>query len=303
MNMQKDLSGKSDLRLAELVAALSLASDLGMGQPMEYALCSCVLAVRLGELLGFSESDLRGTYYQALLRYIGCNAETYMMAAIVGNELTFRADGAALYNGPISEMLGLIMRSIRQANEGATPLHLAQMVAQGFLAWPQFKEGSIGHCQVASHLAARLGFDETVQQALIQSYERWDGRGIPGKSKGEHIVPAVRLVALAQDVIIFHRLGGVDLAVAIARERKGTAYDPRMVERFCPQAAHLLAGIEEEPTWEVVLALEPGVHTSLSEAQFDAACVALADFADLKSPYTLGHSRGVAELASSAAGR
>jgi hypothetical protein len=74
--MQKNLSSNSDLRLAELIAALSLATDLGMGQPMEYALCSCVLAVRLGETLGFSESELRGTYYQALLRYIGCNAET-----------------------------------------------------------------------------------------------------------------------------------------------------------------------------------------------------------------------------------
>jgi len=76
VNMQKNLSSNSDLRLAELIAALSLASDLGMGQPMEYALCSCVLAVRLGETLGFSESELRETYYQALLRYIGCNAET-----------------------------------------------------------------------------------------------------------------------------------------------------------------------------------------------------------------------------------
>ncbi len=65
--MQKNQSSNSDLRLAEFVAALSLASDLGMGQPMEYALCSCVLAVRLGETLGFSESELRGTYYQALL--------------------------------------------------------------------------------------------------------------------------------------------------------------------------------------------------------------------------------------------
>jgi HD-GYP domain-containing protein (c-di-GMP phosphodiesterase class II) len=109
------------------------------------------------------------------------------------------------------------------------------------------------------------------------------------------------LVALAQDVINFHRLGGVEAAVAMAQERKGTAHDPRMVECFCRQAAHLLAGLEEEPSWEVVLALEPGAHLFLSETQFDAACLALADFADLKSPYTLGHSRGVAELAAQAA--
>jgi HD-GYP domain-containing protein (c-di-GMP phosphodiesterase class II) len=303
VNMQKNLSSNSNLRLAELVSALSLASDLGMGQPMEYALRSCVLAVRLGESLGFSESDLRGAYYQALLRYIGCNAETYMLAAIVGDELALRTDLAGLYNGHTYEILGLMMRSIQQANEGTSPLHLAQMVAQGFLAWPQKKETSVGHCQVASRLAARLGFEEPIQHALIQSYERWDGRGIPGAFKREDIVPAVRVVALAQDVIIFHRIGGFDAAVAMAQERKGTAYDPRMVECFCRQAAHLLTEIEEEPTWEVVLDLEPGAHPFLSETQFDEACSALADFADVKSPYTLGHSRGVAELAASAAQR
>src|SRR6266446_6417899 len=281
VNMQKHLSSNSGLRLAELIAALSLASDLGMGQPMEYALCSCVLAVRLGETLGFSESELREAYYQALLRYIGCNAETNLMAAIVGDELALRADLAPLYNGHTSEVLGLMVRSIRQANEGSSPLHLARLIVQGILAAPQvMKEGSVGHCQVASRLAARLGFEDTIQRALIQSYERWDGRGLPGAIKGEHIAPAVRVVALAQDVIIFHRLGGVEAAVAMAQERKGAAHDPSMVERFCQQAAHLLAGLEEEPTWEVVLALEPGARTSLSETQFDAACSAIADAAD-----------------------
>ncbi len=211
----------------------------------------------------------------------------------MGDELALRADLAALYNGHTSEVLGLMVRSIRQANEGASPLHLAHVIAQGLLASPQlFKEGSAGHCQVASRLAARLGFEDTIQRALIQSYERWDGRGLPGAFKGEHIAHAVRVVALAQDVIIFHRLGGVEAAVAMAQERKGTAHDPRIVEHFCQQAAHLLAGIEEEPTWEVVLALEPGARPTLSETQFDAACEAIADFADMKSPYTLGHSRG-----------
>ncbi len=46
-----------DIRLAELIAALSLATDLAMGQPLEYALCSCVLAVRLGEALGLTDDE------------------------------------------------------------------------------------------------------------------------------------------------------------------------------------------------------------------------------------------------------
>ena len=80
--MQKNplQSVTADIRLAELMSALSLATDLGMGQPLEYALCVCVLSVRLGEALGLVESDLREVYYLALLRHIGCNVETYRMA-------------------------------------------------------------------------------------------------------------------------------------------------------------------------------------------------------------------------------
>ncbi|MFN8458030.1 MAG: LuxR family transcriptional regulator, partial [Anaerolineae bacterium] len=77
-------SDNSGVRLAEVVAALSLATDLGMGQPLEFALSSCVLAVRLGEALGWSDDALREIYYQAMLRYIGCNVDTHLLAAIVG---------------------------------------------------------------------------------------------------------------------------------------------------------------------------------------------------------------------------
>ena len=81
-----------DIRLAELLAALSIATDLGMGQPLEFALQLCFLALRLAEQLGFGEAELRTTYYQALLRYIGCNAETRMLAAVFGDELALRTD-------------------------------------------------------------------------------------------------------------------------------------------------------------------------------------------------------------------
>src|SRR5207302_4025919 len=60
----------SGVRLAELMAALSIATDLGMGQPLETALCTCVVAMRLGEALKLDDDTLRDVYYQALLRYI-----------------------------------------------------------------------------------------------------------------------------------------------------------------------------------------------------------------------------------------
>jgi HD-GYP domain-containing protein (c-di-GMP phosphodiesterase class II) len=299
--MQHDTSGTSDIRLAELIAALSLATDLGMGQPLEYALCSCVLSVRLGEALGLDEGDLREVYYQALLRYIGCNAETGTLATIVGDEFTIRRNFTTVDNGKQSEMISLLIRSIRQANANASPLHLARLIARGLLSASQIQEGFSGHCEVAQRLAERLGFGERIVHALGQLYERWDGRGLPKGLQGEAIAPAVRIVTLAQDAITFHRLGGVEAAVAVVRERRGSAYDPQIVDRFCTSAPQLLADLAGEPSWETVLAIEPGPRVYLLEAQFDAACHAMADFADIKSPYTIGHSIGVARLAALAA--
>jgi len=82
---KRSYPAKSGVRLAELMAALSIATDLGMGQPLETALSSCVVAIRLGEALNLDGDTMRDVYYQALLRYIGCNAETYALAALVGD--------------------------------------------------------------------------------------------------------------------------------------------------------------------------------------------------------------------------
>ncbi|MBE7555464.1 MAG: HD domain-containing protein [Anaerolineales bacterium] len=284
------------------MAALSLASDLGMGQPLEFALSSCVLALRLGEALRLSEEALREIYYQALLRYIGCNAETHLVAAIVGDEIALRADFATIDNASITEVVSLMVRTIRQTNAGAGSFQVMQAVARGLLALPQMEAIIAGHCEVAQRLAERLDFSPNIVHALGQLYERWDGKGSPKGLKGEAIAPAVLVVTLAQDALVFHRLGGVEAAVAIARKRKGAAYAPQIVECFCQHAPSLCSGLDTDLTWETVLALEPGRQESLSEAQFDSACRAMADFADLKSTFTLGHSSGVAVLAA-AAGR
>ncbi len=64
-NEPRSRTADSGVRLAELMAALSIATDLGMGQPLESALCSCVVAMRLGEALNLDGYMLRDVYYQA----------------------------------------------------------------------------------------------------------------------------------------------------------------------------------------------------------------------------------------------
>src|SRR5215469_13000100 len=155
--MQQNQSGTSDPRLAELMAALSLATDLAMGQPLSYAQCVCILSMRIGEALGLSESELREVYYLALLRHIGCTAETYRMADLFGDEIALRTDFASVDGANTSQVVRLVTRYIRQANEGASLLHLARVIAQGMATAPALmKEEFAGFCEVAQRLAERL---------------------------------------------------------------------------------------------------------------------------------------------------
>lgn len=159
------------------------------------------------------------------------------------------------------------------------------------------------HCEVAGSFGERFGLAEPVRATLLQVFERWDGRGQPDGLRRDELVLPMRIVHLAEIVEVFHRTGGVDAAVAVARERRGTQFDPELVDAFVTSAPHLLGELDTEPTWERVIGGAPGLRRILSDTELDSALEAVADFADLKSPYMLGHSRGVAELAADAAQR
>src|SRR5215510_9804154 len=103
------------IRRAEVVVALSQATDLLMGQPLEYAQKSCVLAMRVAFALGLDAATVRDVYDHALLRYIGCNAETDALAALLGDEIEFRRMLAPLDAGDPAELLPVLLRAIVRA--------------------------------------------------------------------------------------------------------------------------------------------------------------------------------------------
>jgi HD-GYP domain-containing protein (c-di-GMP phosphodiesterase class II) len=147
----------------------------------------------------------------------------------------------------------------------------------------------------------RLGLGAVVRDALQQVFERWDGKGAPARLAGEQIAVPARIVVLADVLETFRRLGGVEAAVEVARGRAGGAFDPALAEHVCANADTLLGGLDEATGWDAAIAAEPALAGRLSELELDSALEAVADFADLKSPYTTGHSRGVAERAAGAA--
>jgi HD-GYP domain-containing protein (c-di-GMP phosphodiesterase class II) len=290
----------SGVRLAELIGALSLGTDLGLGQPMEHILRECVLAMRLGERLGLDESEREVVYYVALLAWVGCHADAYEQARWFGDDIALKAD---VYNVDSAGAQKMAF-ALRHLGAGK-PLLRRGRTALEFLAsgGREAMEGMHStHCLVTSRLAERLGLGPPVCDALLQAFERWDGKGGPLGLEGEQIVLPARIVQLADVVEVFHRTGGVEAAVAVARRRRGTQFDPAVVDRFCEDAEELLPPLEAPTTWDAVLAAEPALADVLSERDFDSALEAIADFTDLKSPFTMGHSRGVAELAAKAAG-
>ena len=156
------------------------------------------------------------------------------------------------------------------------------------------------HWLSADALARRLGLGEDVRQSLKESYERWDGKGVAGL-KGEEIGLASRLVYLADVVAVFHRTGGIDAAIAVARERSGTHFDPKLVDLFCEQAPTLVAGLDQASNWDTIIAAEPKLTRLIPEDKLDEVLEAIADFTDLKSPFLIGHARSVSRLAEAAA--
>jgi HD-GYP domain-containing protein (c-di-GMP phosphodiesterase class II) len=291
----------STIRRAEIIAALSLATDLAVGQPMENALRSCVLAMRLGEALGLRHRDLFAVYWSALLRHVGCNAESHSMAALFGDEIELNRKVALTDVGSASEMMPLIFAMLRKANAGARPLAMVAAVVAGLASSkPVAAQAVSGHCEVAERLASRLGFDSEVITAVGQSEERWDGRGLPAGLKGEAIPPAVHVVNLARDFVVLTAALGIEAAEAKLRQRRGGAYDPKIVDVFLKRSRTLTGGFAAIVSWDEVLRLEPEPQVVLADGDIDTACLAMADFADIKSPFTNGHSRAVAALAGQA---
>jgi HD-GYP domain-containing protein (c-di-GMP phosphodiesterase class II) len=285
------------VRLAELLAMLSLGTDLGMGQPMEHVMRQSLIALRLADRLGLDEETRGVVYYVSLIAWVGCHVDAYEQAKWFGDDLALKAESRRADMASLPAQVFVLSR----VGAGRGLLERARLGVKFLGDGLRPHEAIENHWLATNELAQALGLGRDVRAGLYQTFERWDGKGVPAEVSGEEILMAARLVNLADVIEVFHRAGGVDAAVAVARERSGTQFDPALVEAFCANAPTLLSGIDTVTTWQAVIDAEPALGIVLSDEELDSALEAIADFTDLKSPWTIGHSRGVAELARVAA--
>jgi HD-GYP domain-containing protein (c-di-GMP phosphodiesterase class II) len=288
------------LRLADLLAALSLGTDLAMGQPPEEAIRTCLLATELGRRTGLPQRELADVYWTALLMHVGCTAFAHEQAALFGgDEIMVNAIGAKTDFSQPREAIAFLL----ELGRDRSPAQRARLLFVGLTQGERFgREIATATCEVAAAMAPRLGLSTGVRRAFHDLFERWDGKGAPQRLRGEAIALPARVAQLAAQAMVYYRLGGVDAAIEVTRRRSGTALDPHLVEAFTQHGAELLRHIDACEPLGAVIDAEPSPHRWLSDADIDGIGRAFADAVDLKSPFLLGHSSGVAALAE-AAGR
>ncbi|MDX6307882.1 MAG: hypothetical protein QOI06_928 [Nocardioidaceae bacterium] len=292
------MADPGEVRIAELIATLSYAADLGLGQPMDHCLRHTVMALRLADLAGADQLDREATYYLGMLVNSYCHADASEQARWYGDDILFKADGFDTVAMNVPQMATMLLRHLTSHGSASQRITRVATLPVAFkrdvLTW------LLTHTQLSSEFAQRIRLDDDVVTALWLAYEQWDGKG-PRRVRGDEIPLPARLIALCTTMEVIARSRGPETARTAARKQAGKVFDPGLVDLWVDNAEDLLAGLDVDATWDAVLAAEPRLERRVSGEELDDVLEAMADLVDLKSPFLAGHSRGVANLGAEAA--
>ena len=294
------MAAVAGVRLAELVASLSLATDLGLGQPQEHVLRATVIADRLAAVGDCSDEERAAAFYVSLLAWVGCVADSHELGRWFGDDNRLRAASFEVDRAGLP-MLRFLLGNLAS---GGSPVERV-VVAGRFLGggMGEVMTSMAAHCETTGQIADRLGLSEQVRRALSQALERWDGKGGPAGTAGEQIERVMRVVQIANEAEVFWRAGGVDAVIEMLRDRRGHSFDPRLADACIEHAAGVFQDLDAIDAWGAVIRGCAALDRPLDEPELRAALEVLADYADVKSPWFLGHSRAVSGLAAEAARR
>jgi HD-GYP domain-containing protein (c-di-GMP phosphodiesterase class II) len=289
----------SRLRLADLLAGLSVACDLGFGLPPEEAMRSCLVATALARRMGLEEEVASDTFYTALLLHVGCTGFAHETSARFGDELVLLS---AIARTDVADPREIATKVVPAATRAKGRIAKARMLGYTIVRGQAFgKAFDTGSCEVASNTARRIGLAEGVQQALYDTGEWWKGGSAPRGIRGDDIALPARIARVAADAVALDDVGDEDLIVEGLRRRAGVTLDPSVVDALIANAGDVLAEASAGDPRERVLEAEPVPVAERNANELREVAAAFGDIADLKTPFTHGHSAEVARLATRAA--
>jgi len=294
-----------DLRLPEIIAALSYALDLTEGQPQGHCLRCCWIGFHVGERIGLDQAALWDLYYTLLLKDAGCSSNAARLCELYGNDDRItKHDFKTIDTDNFTQLVQFVLRHTgvrgQLAERFKRLLHLARHGERLATELIQTR------CERGSQIARQLGFSDAVADGIFSLDEHWNGRGKPQGLRGDQIPLNARIALLAQVTDVFHHMAGRDAALDEVRRRRGTWFDPALVDA--------LSGLADDAAfWETlraddlrrrVVQIEPESRVvKVDEDGLDCIARAFSQVIDAKSPFTAGHSERVALYADMVAGR
>ena len=282
--------------VAGVVAALSVTSDLTRGHPPGEAMRACLLSTELARRAGLDDDHRRDVFYSTLLRFAGCAATSPELAArFGGNDILVRSRGDLVDTTRPMEAL----RLLAGLGEGTGRLRMLSR-ARGAASF--FADGVRADCEVGAELTRRLRLPDAVHRAVLDGFERYDGRGAPTGRAGAEIAEPARYAAVAYAAVMFDAVGGAAVAAERVQRWSGRALDPSIAAIFAEAPSELLhLSGPDDLAAAVVDAEPPPGRTFRDDSALDEALAGFGSASDLKSPWFHGHSGGVAGLARAAA--
>ena len=284
-----------DIRLSELVSALSHALDVTGGQPMGHAERTCLIGQRLADAVGLESAQRSSLFYALLLKDAGCSTTAAQIATTFGSDdQQVKHDSRLIDANRPRTALGYLRRNVAPG----APLiqrarHLRAVVAMSRGGVDELERM---RCERGADIARAIGLDEDAATAITQLFEHWDGNGHPGERAGEEISLLARMACLSQTMEVFWQQGGAAAACDVARARRGTWFDPTLVDAVdeLERDVCFWASLETPD----VQAVEPADRVlRADDARLDRVAEAFAGIVDAKSPFTARHCEGVAEIA------
>ena len=286
----------SRIELSEVLGALSVVADLGVGAPAETGIGAALLAGRLGRRLGLPEADCATLFYASLLRFIGCSVavpETIELS--LGDVHGYQRALALADLGNRDDIMARL--DAEMATDEPAAARRASLKTIGGVLGDAEVMGSVSrsHCDLAAQLARDVGLPPAVVEALGQVYERWDGRGLPAGTERDGLSLAARVLHVTTAFELHRRTLGLDSALQQVRARSGGQFDPVLCDVVTAAPAELVGGLEAGTLLNLFLDEAPGSLCMDSDRIIDVAR-ACGHNVDHRSVYTLGHSEGVADV-------
>jgi len=297
---RKDAAAQPTIRVSQIISALSYALDLTEGRPMGHSVRSCMIGMRIAGEIGLSVAEQSDLYYALLLKDAGCSSNSSKLFHILSAD-EIRAKRDVKLTDWTRVGWDSLHYALTHVATGAPFLERVRTLVR--VAAKQQTESSALvkiRCERGASIARKIGFPEPVAQAIHSLDEHWNGGGYPARLHREEIPLFARIMNLSQTIEVFLVNRGKEAAIEVARKRSGRWFDPELVRAAASLAKRdlLWRGLDQEQTIDHALALEPEECRLLAnEETIENICQAFAEIVDAKSPFTYGHSNGVAEAA------